>query len=66
MLERGFTEGGETYLPQSWLRLPVGEHLSARVGAQGCRVWVKEGHLRSAQAKYGPEQTHGGTSVVGA
>src|SRR5436190_7247621 len=49
VLEGGFTEGGETYLPHSWLRLPIGEHLSARVGTEGCRVWVKEGHLRSAQ-----------------
>ena len=48
VLEGGFTEGGETYLPQSWLRLPIGEHFSARVGPEGCRVWVKEGHLRSA------------------
>jgi len=49
VLEGGFSEGGETYLPHSWLRLPIGEHLSARVGTEGCRVWVKEGHLRSAQ-----------------
>jgi anti-sigma factor ChrR (cupin superfamily) len=47
VLEGGFSEGGETYLPQSWLRLPIGEHFSARVGGEGCRVWVKEGHLRS-------------------
>jgi hypothetical protein len=43
VLEGGFREGGETYLPQSWLR-----HFSARVGPEGCRVWVKEGHLWSA------------------
>jgi hypothetical protein len=49
VLEGGFTEGGETYLPQSWLRLPIGEHFSARVSREGCRVWVKEGHLRWAQ-----------------
>jgi hypothetical protein len=48
VLEGGFSEGGETYLPQSWLRLPVGEQFNARVGSAGCRVWVKEGHLRSA------------------
>jgi hypothetical protein len=48
VLEGGFTEGGETYLPKSWLRLPIGEHFRARVGPEGCRVWVKEGHLRSA------------------
>jgi hypothetical protein len=50
VLEGGFREGGETYEPQSWLRLPVGEHLSARVAPDGCRVWIKEGHLRHVQA----------------
>jgi len=48
VLEGDFSDGRETYLPQSWLRLPVGEQFNARVGNAGCRVWVKEGHLRSA------------------
>jgi anti-sigma factor ChrR (cupin superfamily) len=46
VLEGGFSEGGETFGPQSWLRLPIGAHFSARVATVGCRVWVKEGHLR--------------------
>ena len=46
VLEGGFSEGVEGYLPQSWLRLPIGEHFSARVSTEGCRLWVKEGHLR--------------------
>jgi hypothetical protein len=46
VLEGGFREGGETFGSQSWLRLPMGQHFSARVAAGGCRVWVKEGHLR--------------------
>jgi hypothetical protein len=50
VLAGGFSEGAEKYGPQSWLRLPVGAGLSARVGADGCRVWIKEGHLRHAQA----------------
>ena len=45
VLEGGFTEGGEAFVPQSWLRLPPGASLTATAGAQGCRVWVKEGHL---------------------
>jgi hypothetical protein len=48
VLEGGFSEGSGAYLSQSWLRLPIGEGFSARVGREGCRVWVKEGHLRSA------------------
>jgi hypothetical protein len=50
VLEGGFSEGGETYGPQSWLRLPMGAHFSARVASEGCRVWIKEGHLRHVQA----------------
>ena len=50
VLEGGFSEGGETYGPQSWLRLPIGAHFSARVVTDGCRVWIKEGHLRDVQA----------------
>jgi hypothetical protein len=44
-----FSEGGETYGPQSWLRLPIGVQFNARVAADGCRVWIKEGHLRHVQ-----------------
>ena len=50
VLEGGFSEGGETFGTQSWLRLPIGAHFSARVASDGCRVWIKEGHLRYVQA----------------
>jgi len=50
VLEGGFSEGGETYRPQSWLRLPIGAHFSACVATGSCCVWIKEGHLRHAQA----------------
>jgi anti-sigma factor ChrR (cupin superfamily) len=46
VLEGGFREGGERYAAQSWLRLPIGAHFGARVAADGCRLWIKEGHLR--------------------
>jgi len=48
VLEGSFTESGETFSAQSWLRLPVRGRLAARAGPQGCRIWVKEGHLRYA------------------
>ena len=51
VLEGGFSEGGETYEVQSWLRLPIGAHFSACVATDGCRVWIKEGHLRHVQAE---------------
>jgi hypothetical protein len=33
-----------------WLRLPIGAHFIARVATDGCRVWIKKGHLRHVQA----------------
>jgi hypothetical protein len=45
VLDGGFTEGGEDFEPQSWLRLSAAATLRARIGASGCRVWVKTGHL---------------------
>lgn len=45
VLGGGFEEGGEVFGRWSWLRLPAGARLSARAGAEGARLWVKEGHL---------------------
>lgn len=45
-LEGDFSEGGESFGRWSWLRLPEGAPLSTRAGSRGCRVWLKEGHLR--------------------
>ncbi|MEP0519266.1 MAG: cupin domain-containing protein [Hyphomicrobiales bacterium] len=42
-----FQEGGESFLEHSWLRLPMGEKLSAIAGAEGARVWVKSDHLEN-------------------
>lgn len=49
-LEGCFHEGGETFDPHSWLRLPVSTPLKATAGPRGCRVWIKEGHLRALGA----------------
>ena len=49
VLDGEFTEGAETFAPQSWLRLPRGGRLHAKAGANGCRLWVKAGHLASDQ-----------------
>ena len=40
-----FTESGEAFVEQSWLRLPPGAALDAVAGDDGARVWSKEGHL---------------------
>jgi anti-sigma factor ChrR (cupin superfamily) len=45
VLDGGFSEDGETFAPQSWLRLPNGATLRATVGESGCTVWIKTGHL---------------------
>jgi hypothetical protein len=45
VLDGGFTEGGEEFAQYSWLRLPAGSTLQAAAGPQGCRLWVKSGHL---------------------
>jgi hypothetical protein len=50
VLDGGFSEGGERFAPQSWLRLPAGATLQATAGPGGCRLWVKTGHLARAQA----------------
>jgi hypothetical protein len=44
-LDGSFTEGGEEFTRLSWLRLPAGATLKANVGRDGCKVWVKTGHL---------------------
>ncbi|MDX6751448.1 cupin domain-containing protein [Geminicoccaceae bacterium 1502E] len=49
VLEGSFTEGGECFERYSWLRLPPGAPLRAEAGADGCRLWVKEGHLRNVR-----------------
>lgn len=50
VLDGGFSEGGESFEPQSWLRLPDGARLRAKAGDAGCRLWVKAGHLAHGQA----------------
>lgn len=46
VLEGSFQLLSETFRPQSWLRLPIGDRTTAVAGSEGCRVWLKEGHLR--------------------
>ena len=48
VLEGGFTEGGEEFAPQSWLRLPKGSGSRCLAGPDGARVWIKRDHLRQA------------------
>jgi ChrR Cupin-like domain len=45
VLDGCFDEGGERFEVQSWLRLPPGGALQAKAGPEGCKVWIKTGHL---------------------
>jgi hypothetical protein len=45
VLDGYFDERGERFEVQSWLRLPAGGALQAKAGPQGCKVWIKTGHL---------------------
>jgi ChrR Cupin-like domain len=45
VLDGGFDEGGDHFVPQSWLRLPPKSVLHAMAGPEGCEAWVKTGHL---------------------
>jgi len=49
VLDGSFSEGGEVFAAQSWLRLPAGSRLKARAGAAGANVWIKSGHLAQPQ-----------------
>jgi hypothetical protein len=53
VLEGGFSDGDEAFEPQSWLRLPADAILKARSGANGCKVWIKTGHLAGSQTAPG-------------
>lgn len=44
------TEKGEILGKGAWLRLPDGQALTAKAGAQGAQVWIKTGHLPFAKA----------------
>jgi hypothetical protein len=45
VLDGSFIESGEEFTRLSWLRLPAGATLQATAGRNGCKVWVKSGHL---------------------
>lgn len=50
VLDGSFTENGEVFSHQSWLRLPIDATLRATAGKEGCRVLIKTGHLAVFQS----------------
>jgi len=49
VLDGEFSDASESFRYQSWLRLPPGSWVHAQAGPQGCRIWIKTGHLAHAQ-----------------
>jgi len=49
VLDGSFTEGGEKFARDSWLRLPKTAALDAVAGPDGAKIWVKSGHLARPQ-----------------
>ena len=45
VLDGTFTDGQDQFAAQSWLRLPTRSTLHTTAGVDGCRVWMKLGHL---------------------
>lgn len=54
VLSGSFEEGGDVFREHSWLRLPAKATLRAKAGADGCRVWIKTGHLANV-ARFSPQ-----------
>jgi hypothetical protein len=51
VIDGSFEESGETFAKWDWLRLPPGADFRGLIGADGAKVWVKSGHLRSVPEK---------------
>lgn len=50
VLDGHFTESDDKLRTQSWLRLPIGGQLNAKVGSNGAKVWIKSRHLPFVEA----------------
>ena len=46
VLEGSFEEGGMVFAEQSWIRLPTGTSFEGVAGPEGCKVWLKNDHLK--------------------
>lgn len=53
VLDGSFTDGDDTLIKHSWMRVPIDGKLNATSGPKGARLWVKMGHIPYAQAPNG-------------
>jgi len=49
VLDGSFTDAGETFRNQSWLRIPIGGKAQLTAGPQGAKLWIKSEHLAHAR-----------------
>jgi anti-sigma factor ChrR (cupin superfamily) len=49
VLDGGLDEGGESFEPLSWLRLPTGSALRGKASSKGCRIWIKTGQAKDSR-----------------
>ncbi len=58
VLNGSFSEGNDTLVKHSWLRLPEGSMLNARSGTEGAKVWIKTGHLSNVNEQIERVENH--------
>ena len=51
VLEGELTEGPDTLVKHSWLRVPIDSKLAIHTGATGAKIWIKQGHLRRVSSE---------------
>jgi len=56
VLSGEFQEADDTLVKHSWLRVPTGGKIDAKVGPQGARVWIKTGHLNKIITPSSPSE----------
>jgi hypothetical protein len=54
VLEGVLSEGEDILFEGGWLRLPAGNEANLTAGPDGCRLWVKRGHLNPVLYLNGP------------
>lgn len=64
VLEGDCLEGEDRLEVQSWLRIPAGGKLQAIAGAQGCKLWVKTGHLSAHCLRHAPREPYQRTGLA--
>ena len=49
VLEGSFDEQADTFVKNSWLRVPINSSVNVKAGSNGAKVWLKTGHLTDVE-----------------